>query len=104
MRQLVQKLAAKEVSCRDLIEETISRCQKIKDFNYFTYQDYDGMRKAADEADKRYKDGTNRPLEGIPICIKDNIDTTDSPTTAGSPALKGNISKVDSQVWMRLKN
>lgn len=58
---------------------------------------------AAKEADQRYKDDKQRPLEGIPICIKDNIDTTDSPTTAGSPALKDNLSKIDSQVWLRLK-
>lgn len=61
------------------------------------------MRKAAKDADQRYKEGTNRPLEGIPVCINDNIDTTDSPTTAGSPALKDNTPKVDSQVWLRLQ-
>lgn len=61
------------------------------------------MKEAAVEADKRYKEGTNRPLEGIPVCIKDNIDTTDSPTTAGSPTLKDHVSKIDSQVWLRLK-
>ena len=53
----------------------------------------------------RYAAGTPLSMfDGLPILIKDNIDTTDSPTTAGSPALKGNISKVDSQVWIRLKN
>ena len=61
------------------------------------------MREAAVEADRRYKHGVQRPLEGIPVCVKDNIDTTDSPTTAGSPALKSNLSKVDSQIWHRLR-
>ena len=41
---------------------------------------------SAGAADKRYKDGTNRPLEGIPIGIKDNVDTVDSPTSGASPA------------------
>ena len=41
------------------------------------------------KADEAYQKGINRPLEGIPIALKDNIDTMDSPTTGGSPALKG---------------
>ena len=61
------------------------------------------MKIAAAESDKRYKDGIARPLEGIPVCVKDNIDTTDSPTTAGSPTLKDHVSKIDSYVWLRLK-
>ena len=85
------------------MDETIERCSKIKHLNYFTNQDISQMREGAQAADKRYKDGIARPLEGIPICIKDNIDTTDGPTTSGSPALKDNVSKVDSQIWLRLK-
>ena len=32
-----------------------------------------------------------RPLQGIPVIVKDNYDTADLPTTAGSLALKGSI-------------
>jgi amidase len=40
-------------------------------------------------ADKARRNGDHRPLLGIPIIVKDNVDTAGMPTTAGSWALAG---------------
>ena len=46
---------------------------------------------------------SNRPLRGIPIVLKDNINTKDMPTTAGSVAFAGSIPKTDAFVTKKLK-
>ncbi|MGH2837886.1 MAG: amidase family protein [Thermoleophilaceae bacterium] len=44
------------------------------------------------------------PLHGIPILLKDNIATADTPTTAGSIALEGVIPEHDAAVTQRLRD
>ncbi len=43
------------------------------------------------------------PLHGVPILIKDNIETTELPTTAGSLALAGNLTRRDAPLVARLR-
>ena len=59
----------------------------------------------ADALDKERKAGKLRgALHGIPILIKDNIDTHDRmQTTAGSLALAGNIAAKDAFIVKRLR-
>lgn len=54
--------------------------------------------------DKEWKEGKRRSaLHGIPIVLKDNIDTYDMPTTAGSRALGESIPPHDSYLVQRLR-
>jgi amidase len=59
----------------------------------------------ADAMDKERKSGKARgPLHGIPVLIKDNIDTADKMmTTAGSLALLGSKPPMDSTVAQKLR-
>lgn len=59
----------------------------------------------ADELDSERQRGTTRgPLHGIPVLIKDNIDTGDRmATTAGSLALEGSPAGADAFVVKRLR-
>src|SRR2546428_2527939 len=59
----------------------------------------------ADALDAERKRGKVRgPLHGIPVIIKDNIDTHDKmQTTAGSLALEGNVAARDASIVERLR-
>src|SRR5947207_283654 len=59
----------------------------------------------ADSLDRERKAGRVRgPLHGIPILLKDNIDTADKmTTTAGSLALAGSIPPTDAFIAMKLR-
>ncbi len=59
----------------------------------------------AQELDKERKEGKTRgPLHGIPVVLKDNIDTHDKmPTTAGSRALANSFPLQDSYVASQLR-
>lgn len=59
----------------------------------------------AEAMDAERKAGRLRgPLHGIPVLIKDNIDTADKMlTTAGSIAMEGNIAKKDAFIAARLR-
>ncbi|ULQ54190.1 amidase [Flavihumibacter fluvii] len=64
----------------------------------------DALRIAA-ELDNERKNGRVRgPLHGIPVLIKDNINTADKmQTTAGALALEGNIAETDAFIVTRLR-
>jgi len=59
----------------------------------------------ADALDEERKNNKIRgPLHGIPVLIKDNIDTADKmQTTAGSIALEGNIASADAFIVQQLR-
>ncbi|MGE6738287.1 amidase family protein, partial [Streptomyces sp. NPDC059900] len=61
------------------------------------------LRQAA-ASDARHRHGkTLGPLDGIPVLLKDNVDTRDMPTTAGSLALAGSPPEADAELVTRLR-
>ena len=52
---------------------------------------------------ERRKQGPRSPLHGIPVVLKDNLDTFDLPTTGGSVLLRGSIPPNDAFVVRQLR-
>ncbi|GAA0461191.1 amidase family protein [Streptomyces stramineus] len=62
------------------------------------------LRQAA-ASDARHRRGTARgPLDGIPVLLKDNVNTRDMPTTAGSLALAVRPPDTDAALVTRLRD
>ncbi len=53
---------------------------------------------------ERQLTGSRSPLHGVPVLLKDNIDTFDLPTTAGSLALKTAIPPNDAFITQQLRD
>lgn len=59
----------------------------------------------ADELDGKFRrSGPAGPLHGIPVLLKDNVNTRDIPTTAGSVSLKGYVPSTDATIVRKLQN
>jgi Asp-tRNA(Asn)/Glu-tRNA(Gln) amidotransferase A subunit family amidase len=75
-------------------EALLARCAKAKHLNAFIRLEPDTVRKAARAADERRRRGErNGPLGGVPLALKDNLDTAEYPTTGGTAGLAANRPK-----------
>jgi len=67
----------------------LNQCERLKSLNAFITLDRDQVLSDARAADERRKSGAKLgPLHGLPIPIKDSVNTKDLRTTAGTPALR----------------
>lgn len=77
-------LAAGEVSCTELIEQQLAAIAASQaQINSYIHVDAEGALAAAAHSQQRRQRGLARPLEGLPIAVKDNIDVAGMVTTAG---------------------
>ena len=71
--------------------------------SFITVMATEALKQAA-QLDEEAKAGKFRsPLHGIPIALKDNIDTAGTRTTAASPMFKTRVPKEDAEVVKKLK-
>ncbi|MBR0907965.1 amidase family protein [Bradyrhizobium liaoningense] len=101
LTQAASDLRAGRVTSTALTTEALARAKANGDLNAFVTLDEAGALKAAaafDAAGDRSK-----PLGGVPIVIKDNIEVAGLPCSAGTPALKGYVPQADAPVAAKLR-
>ena len=95
-------LKNKEFSAQEITKHYLDKISKNKDLNAYITVTKDLALKQAEESDKKYKNGENRALEGVPFSIKDLFCTLDVRTTAGSKMLENFVPKYESKVTSKL--
>src|SRR5437763_14637946 len=99
----VELIAAGEVSARELVElflERIARYDPLLNAYRAVYAER--ARAEADQADGRRRAGERRPLLGVPVAIKDDIDIGGEITGRGSDGAT-EPAPADAEVVRRLR-
>jgi amidase len=73
--------------------------------NAYQHVNPNAVREARQLDQLRHRHAQRRmPLLGVPVLLKDNIDTADMPTTAGSVALEGSLPPDDAFITRKLRD
>ncbi len=104
--ELVSLLTKGEVSSVEVTQAHLDRIAAVNGtLNSYLHVTADAALKVAAEVDRRRAAGESLPkLAGLPIAVKDNLTTTDAPTTAGSKILEGWVPQYDATVVTKLRN
>jgi len=96
-------LGSGRLSVENGVVACIERNRECRHLNAIVAIDEGALLKAARARDQERASGKNRgALHGVAFAAKDNIDTVDLPTSACTPALRGNIAPRNAPVIQRL--
>ena len=102
---LAGALARREISSRELLEVYLDRVEVSNPaVNAVVTLDVEAGRAAADAADALRASGADvGPLHGVPVTIKDSIETAGMRTTSGSPDFAEHVPARDADAVARLR-
>lgn len=98
-------IQAGQISSEDLVSACLKRIKSRDDaVRAWAYLDPEKALQAARDADaQRGRGGPKRPLDGIPVGVKDLVDTADAPTEYGSELFQGRYPNADATIVGELK-
>jgi Asp-tRNA(Asn)/Glu-tRNA(Gln) amidotransferase A subunit family amidase len=103
--ELGQELAHRRLSCVEIVQATLDRTRQLdKTLNSYITVLADSALAEAKTVDAEIAKGRYRgPLHGIPVAIKDHIDTAGVRTTAGAKSRITNVPTTDAAVVRRVR-
>lgn len=98
------RVRAQDISAVALVEQALDLAKNYSDSNFFTELDADKALAQARAIDKEIAANNRKgALLGVPVVVKDNIDTAGLVTSAGSSAFAGWRPKTDAPIVAALK-
>jgi len=97
-------VATKKISSKELTGAFVKAIEGARTLNAFVTETPDRAMQMAEASDARIAKGVARPLEGLPLAIKDLFCTKGVKTTAGSRILSNFIPPYESTVSQNLWN
>jgi amidase len=95
---------SREISARELVELYLRRIDRYDgDLNAYRVTFDERALAEADQADARAKGGDTRPLLGVPIAIKDDMDVAGERTAHGGDANGSRPATADGEIVRRLR-
>jgi aspartyl-tRNA(Asn)/glutamyl-tRNA(Gln) amidotransferase subunit A len=103
--EMAEALKARRISCTELVTATLDRTKRLdRSLNSYITLLADSALADAKQVDAEIANGHYRgPLHGIPVAIKDHIDTAGVRTTAGAKSRITNVPVADAAVVRRVK-
>ena len=102
--KLRASLLKRDFSARDLLAATLAAIERLNPaLNAVVQMDVAAAWRTAAESDARISRGEARPLEGLPVTIKDCFEAAGMATAVGAPALRDYVPKEDASVVARLR-
>ena len=102
LEECLELLKRKKISSKELVSFYLKEAESNKELNAYISLNSENAIKSAEESDKRIASNTTRPLEGVPLAIKDLFCTKDVLTTAASKMLNNFIPTYESTVTQKL--
>ena len=100
---VVAAIRTGRMSAESYVVAALDRAERLKDLNAFITLDRAGATAQAIRIDALRRGGAALPaLAGLPIVVKDNINTRDLPTTGGTAALRNVRPRANAPVLQRL--
>ncbi|MGI9509157.1 MAG: Asp-tRNA(Asn)/Glu-tRNA(Gln) amidotransferase subunit GatA [Geminicoccaceae bacterium] len=104
LAQAREGLKQRDFSAVELTKAYIQAIEAARDLNAFILETPERALAMAEESDQRIAAGRARPLEGVPLAIKDLFCTEGVQTTAGSHILEGFVPPYESTISGNLWN
>jgi amidase len=102
---LAEAIRAKEIGSRELLEEYLGRIDRLDPrLNAVVTLDDERAREVAIEADEAVaRGGELSPLHGLPITVKDALETAGIRSTGGATELRDHVPSADAPAVARVK-